>query len=505
MCAITGVYSPEGNAAYLARNILYFQQNRGQDTSGIYSLKKDRVRFRKGEGKVAEVFGRLQLPKEMVRGNVHRKIDKLRGKYAVGHNRYMTIGVGGPDNAQPFSTSNDRFVVAMSHNGHVNNYETLSKELSLEERMKSDFGFSSDCDVVPIMYVFADGLAKHDDPVECIVQAADDVMKRVRGAFTVTTTVYDRKTDQTFLVAFKDPRGIRPGFFGRMNDTYAVSSETFALERTGFYQIAPIRNGEVVVFTPSEVIKKTLNALEYRHCQFEQGYFSRALSVIDGRSVNHGRFREGQALARKILRENPEWAECVDFVTYIPNTPMPIAKGVAKGLDEAFTDCIEKDPYGYNREFITRAGERHKGTQFSSAVHWDAVCGKSFVLTDDSIVRGDTMKNNIEMLHKAGAVNIYVAIGYPRVTHPCDLGIDMKTEKELIAYGRTDEEIAKCIGADGVLFLSQEEYSHSWDSVDKDAGLLRKIQLGILSPEILEFVSANCCDACVTGRNPTHD
>ncbi len=515
MCAITGVYSSDGKAALYARNILHFLQNRGQDTAGVYTLRENgKVDYRKGEGKVLEVFGRLLLPDGTSLGNVH-KITQFAGNNAVGHTRYQTTERGGPYNAQPFSTKNQRYTVIMSHNGHVNNFADVAESLNLEDRIREDKFVDQhpevkiDCDVTAIMYVFADGLQKSNDPVEGIMQGAENVMKHIRGAYTVSAAVHDNKTGKTYQVAFKDPRGIRPGFFGQQNGSFAIASETYALERTHFWNIKPIKNAEVVIFDGKETIRRQIepfSKMEYLPCQFEPGYFSRALSCLDGRSINHGRFMEGLALARKIMHEKPEWADIIDFVTYIPHTPMPISKGLAKGLDKDFRVTIEKDLYDYKREFIALAETRHKKTKDQSYVHWDAVCGRNFILTDDSIVRGDTMKENIAMLRFAGAVNIYVASGYPRIEYPCDLGVDMKTHEELIAHGRTDEQIAKDIGADGLIFLSQPEYAHSWDTVDIDAGIRRKIELGIFSPEILEFVSnGKRCNACVTGKNPTHD
>ncbi len=515
MCAITGVYSPKGAAAAYAGRILHFLQNRGQDAAGIYTLDGPQVNYRKGIGAVKEVFGRLKLPKEDSLGL--ENLAELTGKHAVGHTRYQTTEQGGPYNAQPFTTKNERFVIIMSHNGHVNNAQEVNQKIRLEDRIEKDVWIEKpprkeervDCDVVPIMYVFADGMAKQNDPVDAILQGADDVMHTIRGAYTVSAAIYDQKTGKSFQIAFKDPRAIRPGFYGKQNGTSAVSSETFALERSDFRDIKPIRNAEVVIFYNGETHRQQIMPFknyDVNLCQFEQGYFSRALSCLDGTSINHGRFLEGLALSRKIQKEHPEWADIIDFVTFLPSTPTPIAKGVAKGLEMDYRIVIEKDPYDYKREFITLPGQRHERTKRQSAVHWDAVCGRSFILIDDSIVRGDTMKANIAMLREAGAVNIYVASGYPRIEHPCDLGVDMKAQKELIAFGKTDEQIAKEIGADGLVFLTQEEYARVWNNVDIDAGIRRKIELGIFSPEILEFVSkGKKCNACVTGKNPTHD
>jgi amidophosphoribosyltransferase len=509
MCAITGVYSPEGQAAEYARLILHFLQNRGLDTAGIYTLDRHNVNYRKGMGSVKEVFGRLILPESDFLGA--GSLAELTGTHAVGHTRYQTTEQGGPYNAQPFTTKTDRFVVIMSHNGHINSAE-VGQKLRLEERIKKDIWIDKpdkgevkvDCDVVPIMYTFTDGMAKHNDPIDAILQGADDVMRTVSGAYTVSAAVYDKKTGKSFQLAFKDPHAIRPGFYGRQNGTSAVTSETFALEKCGFRDIKPIKNAEVVIFYNGETRRqqiKPFDKYDISLCQFEQGYFSRALSCLDGRSINHGRFMEGMALARKIQAEHPEWKDVIDFVAFLPKTPLPIAKGVAKGLGVDFKVVMEKDDYDPGREFITRPDKRHTKRQ---SVHWDAVCGRNFILVDDSIVRGETMGVNLAMLREAGAVNIYVASGYPRIEHPCYWGVDMKTQKELIACGKTDAEIAKAIGADATIFLSQDEYARVWNSVDIDAGIRRKIELGIFSPEILEFVSkGKKCNACVTGKSPT--
>jgi amidophosphoribosyltransferase len=517
MCAIVGVYSPDGKAAYHGRNILHFQQNRGQQTTGMYVVNVDgSVTHRKGEGKVLDVFGRYILPQNEVRGNVE-SIDQFIGPNLVGHTRYVTSGKrdlkpGDPvpvDNAQPFITENERFVVTLAYNGHVNNCEEVNKKLNLEARMTEDsrLGFKSDNDAVPLMYVFADGLLKQKDPMEAILQGAEDVMKNVRGAYTISAVVYDKENKKTYQVAFKDPRGIRPGFFGTQNGSIAIASETYGLERSKFFDIKPIKNGEVLIINDKGVYtRKQIRNEGYQPCQFEQGYFSRAFSVVDGRSINHGRFKEGQTLARKILDEKPEWLDDLNFVTYLPHTPVPIAKGIAHRLRLDLKVCIEKDLYDYQREFILNPDMRHIKTQLQSYVHWDAVCEKNFILVDDSIVRGDTMKNNIAMLREAGAERIYVAVGYPRIEYTCDLGVDMKTKQELVAFERSNKRIAEFIGADDIIYLTQPEYAESWDKVTIDAGLKRKVSQGIFNKEVLEFVSGGKrCAACVTGKNPTHD
>ncbi len=517
MCEIAGVYTPDGNAALYTSLILHLSQNRGQDTAGIYTLDGPTVNYRKGLGRVKTVFGRVQLPHDDFLGAID--LSALVGKLAIGHLRYQTTELGGPYNAQPYFTKTERFVVGVSYNGHVNNAPEVNKQLRLEERIAKDAwidkpakpanDFRIDCDAIPIMYTFADGLEKHKDPIDGILQGAEDVMRTIRGGYAISAMVYDKQTQKGFLVAIKDPRTIRPAFFGKQNGNYAISSETFGLEQTKFWDIKPVKNAEVVIFYNGEVIRRQIAPFknyEIAPCQFEDGYFSSALSTtLNGRSVNHGRFLEGMALARKIQQLRPEWTDITDFVTFLPSTPIPIAKGVAKGLKMDYRETIEKYKYDYQREFITLPGHRHEKTRMQSAVHWDAVCGRSFILVDDSIVRGETMKENIRMLREAGAVNIYVASGYPRVEYTCDLGVDMKTQKELIAHGRTDEQIAQEIGADGLIYLNQTEYEHIWNTVDIDAGIRRKIEKGIFSPEILEFVSkGKRCNACVTGKNPTH-
>ncbi|MEM3154828.1 MAG: hypothetical protein QW165_04680 [Candidatus Woesearchaeota archaeon] len=517
MCAILGVYSPDGKAAIHGRNILHFQQNRGQQSTGMCALNTDgTITYRKGEGKVLDVFGRHILPENEVRGNISR-IDQFLGPNLVGHTRYVTSGkrerkTGDPvpaDNAQPFVTENSRFIITMSYNGHVNNYEQISKEMDLEARMLEDrhFRFKSDNDAVAMLYIFADGLLKQKDAIDAIYQGVEDTMTKIRGAYTVSAAIHDKENKKSYQTAFKDPRGIRPGFFGIQNGSIAIASETYALERTKFWDIRPIKNGEVLIINEKgQCIRKQFRKEMHQPCQFEEGYFSRAFSTINGKSINHGRFKEGMTLARKILREKPEWLDDLDFVTYLPHTPMPIAKGVAKGLRVDFKSCIEKDLYDYQREFILNPDMRHIKTQLQSYVHWDAVCGKNFILVDDSIIRGETMRNNITMLREAGAERIYVAIGYPRVEYTCDLGIDMRTREELVAFNRNNKQIAEFIGADDIIYLTQEEYAHSWDTTMIDAGIKRKIAEGIFNKEIIEFVSGGQrCAACVTGKNPTHD
>jgi len=503
MCAITGVYSPDGKAAFYARRLNHEQQHRGQDTTGIATLENQTVHLLKAEGKVNQVFNeKFELKPEYKYGNA-QNIRELAGNHAVGHNRYKTIGIGGPINAQPFTLENERFTIIMSHNGHVNNYETACKKLNLEERMQKDWGHASDCDVNAILYAFADGLqGKGTD--ECIRHGVMTVFAEIRGAYTISAAVHDKQTGETVQVAFKDPLGIRPGFFGRMNGSYAIASETFALERCGFWDIKPIWNGELITIGKKGITRERMGKGIYTPCQFEMDYFSKAGSALEGKSINHGRYMLGKKLGEKIRKEKEHWPHSADFVTYVPNTPIPIAAGMAKVLGMGVRMVMEKDPFEYEREFIKEEGTRHTADRLS--VHWDPVAGKDFILADDSIVRGDTLKTNIALLRTAGANNIFVASSYPAIRHTCDMGIDMKTQTELVAHNRTEEEICKHIGADDLIYLTQEEFAAVLNAKEIDAGIRAKIKAGIFNPEIQEFVSnGNRCNACVTGKNPTHD
>jgi len=501
MCAITGVYSPDGKAALYARRLNFEQQNRGQDTTGVATLDGAAAHILKGEGPVTEVFNEKFTLKPQYRQGDAADITELTGCHAVGHNRYKTIGAGGPANAQPFTLETERFAIIMSHNGHVNNYEEACKKLDLEERMQKDWNYKTDCDVAPILYAFADGMQGRE-LLECIRHGVMNVFAEIRGAYTVSAAVHDKQTGETIQVAFKDPLGIRPGFFGKMNGSIAIASETYALERSLFWDIKPIWQGELITAGKQGVKRERLGKGIYTPCQFEMDYFSKAGSVLDGKSVNHGRYMLGKKLGQKILREKDHWAQLADFVSPVPNTPRPIAAGTAKALGLLVRDMMEK--VDNEREFIKEQGIRH--TEDKLYVHWDAVTGKDTIVVDDSIVRGDTLKKDIALLRTAGANNIFVASAYPMVKFTCDMGIDMKTQAELVAHNRVEAEIAKYIGADDLIYLSQPEFESVWNAKAIDAGIRRKIEKGILNEEILEFVSnGNRCTACVTGKNPTHD
>jgi len=498
MCAIVGVWSPEGQAAYHTRRLLHFQQNRGQDTAGIYTVSNGSIYRRKGEGKVGVVFGEASLPQGKVSGNV-AEMKEFGGTHAVGHTRYVTSGMSGIQNAPPFITQNERYIVLFAYNGHNSNYAELSDSLDLERRMQADLMVGQvNCDAIPIMYTFADGLLKHADSIDGIIQGARDVMENVRGAYSAVATVYDKKSKKALQVAFKDPHGFRPGFFGKLNGGFAVTSESYALERTGHMDIKPIKNGEVIIID-GEVRRQQLMDHGHYPCQFEEGYFSRALSAINGKSINSGRYRQGVILARQLEHRKSDWLEDIDFVTYVPNTPQPIAKGLCHAIRADFVDCIEKDLFNYAREFINPANARHTATRERSAVHWDAVCEKNFILVEDSIVRGETLKEIIIMLKRAGAGNIYVVSAYPLIKYTCNKGIDLKTQQELIAHEKNEEEIAEAIGAQGFLALTQEQYTNCWEGTKTDLGIKRKVKLGIFSPEMLEEVGKRC-NTCTTGK-----
>ncbi|MBW3018629.1 amidophosphoribosyltransferase [Candidatus Woesearchaeota archaeon] len=503
MCGIAGLILKEGLASQHLAPILSLVQHRGQDAAGIFSINdKGEITPRKNLGLVSAIFepeSRKPVDEETRKFSVFTKIplSSLEGRAAVGHVRYKTIGGTGEENAQPFSgNSPDRAAVsvALSHNGHLKNYNDIAKKLAGQ-----DEPLLRQCDAEPIVRLFSRELNAQAG-IEEIINAAGRTMDQLEGSYSVTAAVHNSATGRTYLVVFRDPYGIRPCMTGEKDGMFAVASESVALELNGFQNIRDVRPGEIVV-VDEELNQHSKNIREgqLRICQFEYGYFADAYSIIEGKYVNDVRYRMGVELAR----ENPELKDRVDIVMPVPNTAIPGTEGFRDALDLYSRTGVAKYRFAWRNFLAATQDEREKRTARNMMVHRGALKGKIVALIDDSIVRGTTSKQLVRDCRAAGAKEVYVLSLTPQIRFPCTYGIDTPTREELIAANKNNAEIAREIGADRVMYLSL----HGWQNVltETDGEITRElVEQGILHPSAEKTLCrGDFCYKCLTGREPS--
>jgi amidophosphoribosyltransferase len=439
MCGIVGIVgrSPVAARLYDAMTIL---QHRGQDAAGITTLDDGRMRSAKGLGLVRDVFS-----EDAVTG--------LTGEVGIGHVRYPTAGCDQPDEAQPMYV-NSPCGIALGHNGNLINSERLSRELFVEDRRH----INTESDSEVLLNVFAHELAgRTRDGLhpEDIFAAVDGVYQRCRGGYAAVALIAG-----VGLVAFRDPNGIRPAVVGRREapegPEYIVASESVVLDILGFELISDIAPGECVFVTlDGELHRKVSDhAASYTPCMFEYVYFARPDSMIDDLSVYKARLRMGEALAEKILQEWPD--HDIDVVIPVPDTSRTACLPLAHQLGVKYREGLIKNRY-IGRTFIMPGQEarvrsvRRKLNAISLEFR-----NKNVLLVDDSIVRGTTSKQIIQMAREAGAKKVYLASASPPVRYPNVYGIDMPAASELVASGRSEEEICQVIGADRLIYQDLE-------------------------------------------------
>jgi len=439
MCGIVGIVgrSPVAARLYDAMTIL---QHRGQDAAGMTTLDDGRMRSAKGLGLVRDVFS-----EESVAG--------LTGETGIGHVRYPTAGCDQPDEAQPMYV-NSPCGIALGHNGNLINSERLSHELFTEDRRH----INTESDSEVLLNVFAHELSLYTrDGVhpEDIFAAVDGVYRRCRGGYAAVALVAG-----VGLVAFRDPNGIRPAVVGRREapegPEYIVASESVVLDILGFKLVSDIAPGECVFVTLDGELHRRVSdhAATYTPCMFEYVYFSRPDSMIDDLSVYKARLRMGEALAEKMLSEWPD--HDIDVVIPVPDTSRTACLPLAHQLGVKYREGLIKNRY-IGRTFIMPGQEerirsvRRKLNTISLEFR-----NKNVLLVDDSIVRGTTSSQIIQMAREAGARKVYLASASPPVRYPNVYGIDMPAASELVASGRTEEEICRVVGADRLIYQDLE-------------------------------------------------
>ncbi len=400
--------------------------------------------------------GRFLLRKSngLVRDVFHtRHMQRLKGNIGIGHVRYPTAGSASESESQPFYV-NSPFGIALVHNGNLTNSEQLVAELFNADLRH--INTSSDSEV--LLNVFAHELGKqghHLEP-EDIFDAIRRVHRRCKGGYAAVSIINGKG-----LVAFRDPHGIRPIVFGRRDTPegpeYMIASESVALDVAGFELIRDLAPGEALYIDMARNLhtQKCIENARLTPCIFEYVYLSRPDSIIDGANVYATRMRMGQKLAEKIKRD---WVDHdIDVVIPIPDTSRTAALELALHLNVAYREGFMKNRY-IGRTFIMPGQiQRQKSVRQKLNAIDIEFSGKNVLLVDDSIVRGTTCNEIIQMAREAGAKNVYFASAAPAVRYPNVYGIDMPVAMELIAFDRTTEDVAKLIGADRLVYQDLDD------------------------------------------------
>lgn len=444
MCGIVGIVgkAPVNQAIYDALTVL---QHRGQDAAGIMTVDDTMFHLRKYNGLVRDVFHT-------------RHMKRLMGNFGIGHVRYPTAGSASSAEAQPFYV-NSPFGIAFAHNGNLTNAHELQDEVSRIARRH--INTTSDSEL--LLNIFAHQLQQHAGltlSADDVFDSVTEVHKKIRGAYAVVSAIIG-----IGMVAFRDPFGIRPLVLGkRVTDTgeeYIVASESVALDAVGFKFVRDVEPGEAVFVTQDGQLYTRQCAERPRNvpCIFEFVYFARPDSFIDGVSVYASRVNMGRKLGQKIVRE---WSDKeIDVVIPIPETSMDVALQIANELQLPYRQGYVKNRY-IGRTFIMPGQTmRRKSVRRKLNAIKSEFKGKNVLLVDDSIVRGTTSEQIIEMARESGANKVYFASAAPEIRFPNVYGIDMPSAHELIAYGRDLDEIAALIKADGLIFQDIEDLVES--------------------------------------------
>src|SRR5438270_3610375 len=443
MCGVFGIRSPGRDVARIAYFGLFALQHRGQESAGIAVSDDGRLTALRDMGLVTQVFD-------------EQKLRGLPGQLAIGHTRYSTTGSTHWANAQPIVQHGRARTIALGHNGNLTNAADLRTELAAEGlRLRS----SSDTEVIAAL------IAGEEAPLEDAVAAA---MTRLEGAYSVVALSEGK------LVAFRDPHGFRPLCLGRLGEDWVVASETCALDLVGAELEREIQPGELLVVDESgpHALQAVPPATDSALCIFEFFYLARPDSRLAGVEVHGARVRMGERLAK----ESPVDA---DLVLPIPDSGTPAAIGFARATGMPFSEGLIKNRY-IQRTFIQPDQElRAQGVRLKFNPLAE-VAGQRLVVVDDSIVRGNTTRQIVQMLFDAGAAEVHVRISSPPVIGQGFYGIDLADPAEMIAADKTVEEIREYIGATSLAYLSHD-------------GLVAATKRP----------ASELCRACLTGDYPT--
>jgi amidophosphoribosyltransferase len=463
MCGIVGVISrtPVNQLIYDALLLL---QHRGQDAAGIVTMQGTQCFMHKARGMVKDVFRT-------------RNMRALPGPVGLGQVRYPTAGNAfNEEEAQPFYV-NAPYGIVLVHNGNLTNAHALKQELFDIDRRHINTG--SDTEVLINVLAHEMELAGRDVPLTpaLIFRAVRAVHKRIRGSYAVIALIAGYG-----LLAFRDPYGIRPLVYGVAQGAdgpeVMVASETVALEGTGHQTVRDVAPGEAIFITLDGQVhaQQCAESPMLHPCMFEYVYLARPDSVIDGISVYQARLNLGETLAQRVINQMPPSE--IDVVIPIPESSRPSAMQLAQKIGKPYREGFVKNRYVGRTFIMPGQGVRKKSVRQKLNAIGMEFKGRNVLLVDDSIVRGTTSKEIVQMAREAGARKVYMASAAPPVRYPNVYGIDMPTSEELIAHNRTQEEIRQFIGADALIY--------------QDVDAMKRV-VGALNPAIAGF-EASCFD-----------
>ncbi|MDB2604553.1 amidophosphoribosyltransferase [Gammaproteobacteria bacterium] len=473
MCGIVGI-SAETNVAAEIYDSLLMLQHRGQDAAGMVVCDaQDKLNSRKSMGYVRDVFQQ-------------RHMNKLIGNYGIGHVRYPTAGGAGKEFAQPMYV-NSPYGISMVHNGNLTN----SKELGVQLFHAEMRHLNTDSDSEVLLNIFAHELGKQREiypSAEHIFKAVSKTHRRCDGAYAVLALITGHG-----ILAFRDNNAIRPLSIGirkgETRDEYIIASEDALFESQGFKKLRDVEPGEAVYIDKKGNFhsQQCSDEPKKRPCIFEYVYFSRPDSKIDEISVYKARMRMGSKLAELIKKNNPD--HDIDVVIPIPDSSTTAALQLAVDLNVPYREGFVKNRYIGRTFIMPYQEERRKSVRRKLNILDLEFEGKNVLLVDDSIVRGTTSRKIIEMAKEAGAKKVYFASAAPAIKYQNLYGIDMPATSELIAANRTDEEVAREIGADWLVYQTLED-------------LIETCQFG--NPDIKEFETSIFTGEYITPLGDTY-
>ncbi len=445
-CGIFAIYDPDGDCARSAYYGLYALQHRGQESCGIAVNNDRNITYYKDMGLVSEVFD----------NNI---IERLGGTMAVGHVRYSTTGGSMRENAQPLVLRYCKGNLAIAHNGNLINKPEIEEKLS---RGGAIFQTTSDTEMIAYM------IARHRLKAGSVESAVEKTIGSLAGAFSLVIMSPQK------LIACRDPWGFRPLCMGRKGSAVVFASETCALDTIGADYERDLKPGEIVIVKNGEItsIDTYVNKYPHTQCIFEYLYFSRPDSILDGQDINESRELAGRLLAR-------EFPTDADVVIGVPDSGLSAAMGYAKESGIPYGIGFVKNKY-IGRSFIQPTQSmRENAVRIKLNVLRQTVEGKRVIMVDDSVVRGTTSKRIVSLLRRFGAKEVHVRSSAPPFKYPCYFGTDIPSRDQLLATGRTEDEMCGIIGADSLKFLPLEKL-----------------------PEIIPHAGCTCCNGCFSGKYP---
>jgi amidophosphoribosyltransferase len=469
MCGIVGVIS-RSPVNQLIYDALLLLQHRGQDAAGIVTMQGTKCYMQKARGMVRDVFRT-------------RNMRALPGSVGLGQVRYPTAGNAySEEEAQPFYV-NAPFGIVLVHNGNLTNAAALKQELIEVDRRHINTQSDSEVLINVLAHELEAAVRNRTLSPAAVFDAVRAVHRRIRGSYAVVALIAGHG-----LLAFRDPFGIRPLCFGTGGpggaDEVMVASESVAIEGTGHRVVRDVAPGEAVFID----LQGRLHAEQCAEhpslhpCMFEYVYLARPDSIMDGVSVYHARLNLGETLAQRVISTMPPSE--IDVVIPIPESSRPSAMQLAQRIGKPYREGFVKNRYVGRTFIMPGQGVRKKSVRQKLNAIGMEFRGRNVLLVDDSIVRGTTSKEIVQMAREAGARKVYLASAAPPVRYPNVYGIDMPTAEELVAHGRSIEEIRQFIGADALIY--------------QDVDAMKRV-VGALNPAIEGF-EASCFDGCyITG------